>query len=1154
MSEIRLNINCREVRGHQGQTILEVAAAAGIYIPTLCHDERAKMFGSCGICVVQAEGSPKLLRACSIMAEDGMVISTDTANVRASRTAALELLLSDHTGDCRAPCALACPAQTDCQGYAGLIANGQHLEALKLVKDKVPLPASIGRVCPHPCEDACRRELVEEPVSICHLKQFVGDLDVARGQLYTAPVGPPTGKHVAIVGAGPGGLTAAYYLRAQGHDVSVYDSMPQMGGMLRYGIPEYRLPKKILDAEISAIEGMGIKFLGNIKIGRDVTLSFLRQTYDAVVVAVGAWTSTGLGCLDETLDSVFGGIDFLRDVAMHKHVFTGRRVVVVGGGNTAMDACRTAVRLGAEKVYNVYRRTRAEMPAQEIEIIEAEEEGVIFKNLSNPVGVVAEDGQLKAVRLQPQELGEPDASGRRRPVPIVGKDELVECDSIIVAVGQKPELEGFDALDKTNWGTIVADETTFMTNIPGVFAVGDATNEGADIAITAIGEAGKAAEMIGRYLNGEQLAYTPQYLAKTEKTADDFAGQEKAARVKMPHRAPAVRRTDFLEVNLGLSDRDAKTEAARCLECGCQDYFECKLIDLANQYIVHPEKFDGKVHREPTDTDHPFIHRNPEKCILCGLCVRVCDETVGAGALGFLGRGFDTLVAPALQAPLRDTDCISCGQCVHVCPTGALLEPLMTVKQVPLREDFTQTTCSFCSVGCKTKLASKGGLLTRNLPADDHGSLLCAGGRFGFGEIMKKGRLAFPLIREENGMVAVGFEQAVIKANKGMQSLQTQYGRQCVAVAVSERYTNEEVFLITRYAREALGVNNVYSFGKTSSGLADVLGRDASTATFDELENAKLIVAVAPGGMAKNVAAMKIRRAVGRGAKLLLLSPEESLLSAIAEKQLDPGTDLRLLREIAKAMLDAGRGDGLDNLAKFAASLKDDSPGEDATAAAQMILGARSAVFIFERHVLTAGAARLVADIALLSGHHQGPRRGVIQLLPGANSQGLSDFGVLPGDELVRDIASGKVRGLFIFGEDCLEADLAKLDFLAVQDLHMTATGNQAQVIFPASSYAEACGSYTGADGKISELKPAVACPVPWDTVTQVMSLAAHAGMQMDYQTIGDVQHDIDKLPPPAPGHLRLMPAGEDTLLRKPHVSTNSLSVSFRALMATQKL
>ena len=613
MSQIRLNIDGKECLGYEGQTILAIAQENGIEIPTLCHDERVKMYGSCGVCVVEAENSPKLMRSCSTYAMDGMILRTDTPKVLSSRKTALELLLSDHTGDCRPPCTLACPAQTDCQGYVGLIANGEYDEALKLVKDKIPLPAAIGRVCPHPCESACRRAMAEEPISIAALKQFVGDMDLKKGKAYAMPVGSPTGKSVAVIGGGPGGLTAAYVLRGMGHDVTIYDAMPHMGGMLRYGIPEYRLPKRILQEEIDAIEGMGVVFQNNMKIGRDITLDYLRRSFYAVIIAVGAWSSSGMRCPGEDLDGVLGGIDFLREAALNQPIFTGRKVAVVGGGNTAMDCTRTAIRLGADKVYNIYRRTKNEMPAEEIEIVEAEEEGAIFKNLTNPLEITGENGKVKSVRLQIMELGEPDSSGRRAPIAVEGKEEVIDVDTVIVAIGQKLAPQGLEDIALTKYGTIAADERTFRTNLADVFAIGDATNNGADIAITAIGEAQKAAAMVDKFLTGEELTYEEPFLVKSEKTAEDFAHIEKQSRAKMPHRTACERKNDFLEINYGLSEEEAKHEANRCLECGCHDYFECKLIQYANDYNVKPEKFDGTIHHHEQENNHPFIHRNPDK-------------------------------------------------------------------------------------------------------------------------------------------------------------------------------------------------------------------------------------------------------------------------------------------------------------------------------------------------------------------------------------------------------------------------------------------------------------------------------------------------------------------------------------------------------------
>ena len=378
MEKFRLNIDGKEVLGLPGQTILEVARENDIFIPTLCYDERTKIYGSCGLCMVEVEGNPKLCKACATTIAPGMVVVTNTDRVIESRKTNLELLISNHNGDCKAPCSKACPAGTDCQGYVGLVANGEFEKANELIKDKIPLPASIGRVCPHPCEDKCRRGLIDEPISIAAIKRFAGDYDLMADENFVPECEEPTGKSVAIIGGGPMGLSAAYFLRQKGHDVTIFDAMPKLGGMLRYGIPEYRLPKDVLDAEIDIIREMGVEMITDTKIGEDISFETVRGDFDAVLLGIGAWVSTGTGCKGEDAEGVIGGIDFLRKVVRNQHIDFGKKVAIVGGGNTAMDACRTAVRLGASEVYNIYRRTKDEMPADRLEIEEAEEEGVIF--------------------------------------------------------------------------------------------------------------------------------------------------------------------------------------------------------------------------------------------------------------------------------------------------------------------------------------------------------------------------------------------------------------------------------------------------------------------------------------------------------------------------------------------------------------------------------------------------------------------------------------------------------------------------------------------------------------------------------------------------------------------------------------------------------
>ena len=672
MSEIKLIINGKECIGKKGQTILQVAEANGIDIPTLCHNENVKHYGACGICVVEASNSPKLMRSCSTMAADGMNINTESARVVQARKIALELLMSDHDGDCRGPCMLNCPAGTDCQLYVKKIAQGDYHGAVETIKEKLPLPASIGRVCPHPCETACRRKMVEEPISIAFLKAFAADKDLASENPFKADIAPDTGKKVAIIGGGPAGLTAAYFLRRKGHAVTIFESMPKLGGMLRYGIPEYRLPKAVLDQEIAAIEAMGVQLVPNFRVGVDATFETITANHDATVVAIGAWKSMGVGCPGEELDGVWGGIHLLREIALGNRPNIGEKVCVVGGGNTAMDACRSAVRLGAKEVSIIYRRTLDEMPAEKIEIHEAMEEGVTFRFLRNPAEILGEDGKVKAVKLQVMELGEPDASGRRSPVAVEGKFEILEVDSVISAIGQKVLPEGFGALELNRRGIIAADEATFRTNLEGVFAVGDATNRGAGIAIAAIGEANKAADVVDSYLKGNQVPYCAPYYSERVVTPDMLTAYENKARAEMPCKPAEVRIKDFNEMNLGFTEEQAIAEAKRCLECGCHDYYNCSLIKHANRYEINPKRFEGDKRMTTSEKKLVVIERNEGKCILCGLCVRTCEEIAKEGLLGLVGRGFTTVIKPEFRDSEKITKCVDCCMCAAACPTGAL--------------------------------------------------------------------------------------------------------------------------------------------------------------------------------------------------------------------------------------------------------------------------------------------------------------------------------------------------------------------------------------------------------------------------------------------------------------------------------------------------
>lgn len=672
MEQIKITVNGRELIGEKGETVLNIAARNGIEIPNLCYNGKLKLYGACGLCLVEAENSPKLMRACATFAQDGMVLSTNTPRVKKARKIALELIMSDHSGDCVAPCSLNCPAHTDIQGYLKAIANGDDKEAVKIIKEKIPIPASIGRVCPHPCESNCRRRLVEEPLSVAYLKAFAADNDLASDAPYTATPEEATGKKVAVIGGGPAGLTAAYYLRLSGHEVTIYESMPEMGGMLRYGIPEYRLPKAVLAKEVAAIEKLGVEMKNNVKVGKDISFEEIKNGADAVLVTIGAWKGSSIGCEGETLEGVLSGIDFLREVNMGNRPEIGKNVAVVGGGNTAMDACRTAVRCGAENVYVIYRRTRAEAPAEDIEIEEAIEEGVEFLFLTNPAEIIGENGKVKSIKLQIMELGEPDASGRRKPVPVEGEFRTLDVDTVISAIGQKCAPTGLEEIELTRWGTIIAAKSTCLTNVEGVFAAGDATNNGASIAIDAIAEANEAARAINAYLLGMPMDFPEPYYSKKNITAEMLADREKKARAVMSVKDPAYRRNNFDEVLNGFTEEQAREEAKRCLECGCHDFKECKLIRYANDEPINPERLAGEIHESFKETKLVTIERDQGKCILCNLCVRTCKEDAQQSILGLVGRGFKTVIKPEFEGSDKIEVCKTCGKCVEVCPTGAL--------------------------------------------------------------------------------------------------------------------------------------------------------------------------------------------------------------------------------------------------------------------------------------------------------------------------------------------------------------------------------------------------------------------------------------------------------------------------------------------------
>jgi len=476
------------------------------------------------------------------------------------------------------PCRAACPLHVNAQGYVALISQGKFKESLALVREKNPLPGVCGRVCTHPCEDECQRQRVDEPIAIALLKKVVADYE--KEVDFELKIEKEKNIKIAIIGSGPAGLTAAYDLRKMGYKPTIFEALPVAGGMLRVGIPEYRLPKNILRKEISILENFGIEIKLNTPIGEKLTIDDLKKEgYQAVFIAVGAHLSMKLRIPGEDLKGVYPGVEFLRGVNLSENVEVGEKVAIVGGGNAAIDAARTVYRLGAKQATIVYRRSRVEMPASEEEIEEAEKEGIKILYLAAPIRILGKEGKVNQMECVRMKLGEPDASGRRRPVPIEGSEFTIDADMVIPAIGQSSDLSFLGPHHKFNLvrgRRFEVDPLTLETNIKGIFAGGD-TVTGPNTVVDAMAAGRKAAISIDRYLQDEdmRIGREEEGTQKSEIEAD-IEGVEPEKRAKIIALPLDERKGNFKEVVLGFSEEEAIKEAKRCLACGgCSECMQC---------------------------------------------------------------------------------------------------------------------------------------------------------------------------------------------------------------------------------------------------------------------------------------------------------------------------------------------------------------------------------------------------------------------------------------------------------------------------------------------------------------------------------------------------------------------------------------------------
>lgn len=1083
---VKVILDGKEVYGYGGQKILDLCGECGVEIPTLCYDPHLSVHGGCSVCLVDVKGAKALVRACASTIAPGMIIQTNTERVRKARKLALELLFSDHVGDCRPPCTLACPAHGDVQGYINLAAQGKYEESLEALHKNITLPASIGRVCPAPCEEKCRRNFVDEqPVSIREIKRFVGDWCLKNDALSRIPEIVENHRRVAIVGGGPAGVSAAYFLRKMGYGVTLFDKESDLGGMMRYGIPDYRLPREILTREIQWITDHGIEVRTETALGRDISLDQLRDEYDAVLLAMGCWKSSPMRVPGEDLPGVFGGIDFLYKVNNSLPTGIGSRVAVVGGGNTAMDACRCAKRLGAERVMVVYRRTREEMPAQDIEIHEAMEEGVEFHFLMAPKAVIG-NGRVEALECERMVLGEPDASGRRKPLP-TGEIVRIEVDTVIAAIGQQIR---FDGIPKAlhDGKQMIVDEN-YATPLPGVFVCGD-QQTGPDIAVRAIGNGHYAAMSIHSYITTGKPKKPFEYdVVRTDLGPADFTHIEKQPQEEVAHVDPQLRvQMGFKEYSGGLTEEQTLRDAKRCMECGCQDLHECRLRRYGQDYEVQPERVAGE-HIPRVVEANAFYDRNMDKCILCGRCVRTCDEIAGFHAIDFTKRGFEGLIDTEFWKPIDESECTSCGLCVQMCPVGALTEkkaPRWPHSEKPV---LVPTACSECPVGCDIVLnLDKGSSRLVRVTTDlDNAASPTMGNSCRLARALPlsttENRLGSPMLRVNGRLFETDWDQALEHLSSKLKAAVETQGGESVLLLAGGNLSNEEATALGKLSADGLGGAPIHFAGldcgtaawntlKTRWGTewkpedyGDLNASDALLLLDADTDNRQPVLTSFIRKAMRQRHAQVV--AIGRIPKKLERG-EALILSPIA------GTEEHLVRGLLAASLNQ-KGivlpEALTDYTPAKVEALTGIPAETIEKAARVLTNAKSLSTLWGG--VFAADPRLASETtALLDQLKQ--RKGLI-LHEAANAVGLISLGFSSAgvSQIQQSVRSGKVKALVLAGTSpeafgLTAADLRTLDLFASFTTKPTELeAEEAEVLLPVAAWTEREGSFNGLTGQL---------------------------------------------------------------------------------------
>ena len=1166
MDIVNLIINGKPVKGNNNEYILDIARREGINIPSLCNDSRLEPFSSCYVCVVEIEGMPKPQPACSTRIREGMVIKTDSEKIFKARQTALNLILSNHYADCVAPCKETCPAGVDVQAYISLIEKGLYNEAIAVIKEVNPLPAICGRVCVRPCEVACRRTLLDEEygVGIDYLKRFAADIDLNSHSKFVPEVEEKTNKKIAIIGAGPGGLSSAYFLQTKGHQCDIYEAAPHPGGWLRYGIPEYRLPNDILDREVKNITDLGVNIYYNQKLGENLKYKEIQDNYDACIICIGSQRGTLLGCEGEDADGVFSGIDFLRNMEMtgQRYDFKNKKVIVVGGGNTAMDCCRSALRCGSTDVKVVYRRTEKEMPANPIEIHESKLEGVEYLLLHNPVRVNKdENGKLKSVTLLKMALGEPDASGRRRPVPVENSEFELEVDYILAAIGQKTDINFLNdvnsaveqgELKANKWGDIDADTKTLQTGVNNIFAAGDGVTGPATL-IEAIAQAKIASFSCHQYLSGQELKPEKKvFISKKdnfkEQQKEDYLGRyQKQLRKEMPV-LDASDRVNYKEVELGYENEEiAQSETSRCLECGCSEFFDCRLQEYATIYEVNQKEFSGEFKDYNTDFSHHLIEIDNNKCILCAKCVRVCTEVVGANALGLVQRGFDTFVAPSMMKSLSETNCESCGMCISICPTGAITENT-PFKILPAKATTFCTIDPFSSEGALIELKNRSGYIFRSEGApslvNKKGSIGSLA-KFGYRVFNEKSRITKPLIKDNGEWKEIGFDEAFKLIKQKLIG-----NEKDTMVFAGGRLSNEELYLAQKFTRAVLKTNNIAGLNNIGRG-SGYLYNNLKSSDLTELDKANKIYIFGSDLNYLNslINHMIFGSAYKNGAEIILITDKKD--PAIAYK-CNTVIKIKSFHAFIKAMNKViaentlynsffieGHVSGFDS---YLADIKKENLVNlciDAGISIETVQKftesynrEQNAMLVFSEKEITSNASQELINLVMLTGKAGKTGSGIIPIKEHCNSQGQTDMGIRPtlgvgacqiDNEYLNQlseiwsipslngiakcqcdkITNGEFKNFIIFGEDPIGTahnpeEIKKwfksAEFMVVSDFFITETANMANLILPASFSFETGGTFTNTLKYIQAFEKELNCPVEKNNLEQLSELFKHFG------------------------------------------------------------